>query len=652
MTMPQPLPQIGRAGARRHDLTTLAARAVPVMAVVGLWLLVHPYQGIWHDARFYAVQALHALRPEAFAGDLFFAFGSQDDFTLFTSLFAPFVDRLGLSVATMVFVVAGQALWLSGAAALVLRIVQDRRAAVFALILIVVLPSDYGGFSALAYGEGFLTPRLFAEAMTLWSLWFLSGNRPGSAAAIMLAASTLHPTMGAVGLGILLIYLVLRDRRWSIAPVAGLTVCAALAAAGVPPFDRLALTMDAEWLAVVTVRNTICFPTLWGIGDWAGVTLDAATVLAASFVLQDWPRRLLLAVLLAGLGGIAVTVVGGDLLHNVLIIQAQLYRSTWILHLFAYLAAGVLLVQLWRQRSNAPAITALMAAGWVVTSFLFPVAGSIAAGLAAILAALQIRFCLRPVRLLVSAPIIGIATAAVAFIAYARISVTAGWIQAYAIEGDAPWQSFLKPTIIDLVLIGGLLFSLARLAPRTAHRCLAPACALLLIAATAGWDRRDGWAQGIEGGFPAEDLRAEIPEGATVLWERDIRGAWLLLRRASAVMVEHGAAAVFSRDMAMAYRERAGVVQAITGREMLNFFADGDELFAAQSEIGPQELGDACLNLPGLDYVVLTSIADGGYDMHWRAPAPKYDIQALMRGIPAAPVQDFYLYGCARYRPS
>jgi hypothetical protein len=62
----------------RHQTVTAA------LSLSAIWLLTHRYHGIHHDALFYAVQALAHAAPARFEHDLFFAFGSQDDYTLFT----------------------------------------------------------------------------------------------------------------------------------------------------------------------------------------------------------------------------------------------------------------------------------------------------------------------------------------------------------------------------------------------------------------------------------------------------------------------------------------------------------------------------------------------------------------------------------------
>jgi len=57
-----------------------------LLLIGALWLSTHRYFGIVHDGRLYTVQALRALDPARWTDDLYFRFGSQDAFTVFSAL--------------------------------------------------------------------------------------------------------------------------------------------------------------------------------------------------------------------------------------------------------------------------------------------------------------------------------------------------------------------------------------------------------------------------------------------------------------------------------------------------------------------------------------------------------------------------------------
>src|SRR4051812_26774615 len=62
-------------------------------ALFGLLLLLNtlfrPYLGIHHDAMLYSGQVLSRLDPATYSDDLFFRYGSQDRFSIFSPLMAP-----------------------------------------------------------------------------------------------------------------------------------------------------------------------------------------------------------------------------------------------------------------------------------------------------------------------------------------------------------------------------------------------------------------------------------------------------------------------------------------------------------------------------------------------------------------------------------
>src|SRR5262249_25521104 len=129
--------------------------------------VTRPYGGIVHDARLYAVRALETLAPGRYAGDLYLDYGGQAQFDSFSSLYAFAISSLGLSHASIALVLVGQALWLAGLIFLVRGLVRDPRQALLAVALAIALPGGYGAQNSFAYGEPFVTPRLYAEALAL-----------------------------------------------------------------------------------------------------------------------------------------------------------------------------------------------------------------------------------------------------------------------------------------------------------------------------------------------------------------------------------------------------------------------------------------------------------------------------------------------------
>ena len=150
------------ASDKRYEVRFVGLYCILILSI---WLATHPYPGIIHDGRFYAVEAMRAAGLGRYDDDLYFRFGSQGQFTL-SALYALGARWVGIGNAAIVLAWLGEALWLVGIAWLGARIFPDRRAAVIA----VAAEIAFQGGAGLPYGEPFLTPRLFAEALTLMAI--------------------------------------------------------------------------------------------------------------------------------------------------------------------------------------------------------------------------------------------------------------------------------------------------------------------------------------------------------------------------------------------------------------------------------------------------------------------------------------------------
>src|ERR1700733_3270448 len=80
------------------------------------WLLLavntvtFPYAGITHDTRLYSIQVLNQVEDGTYSDDLFFRYGSQDQYSLFSRLAAPLVRGLGLAPAFFVLFLVSKSL--------------------------------------------------------------------------------------------------------------------------------------------------------------------------------------------------------------------------------------------------------------------------------------------------------------------------------------------------------------------------------------------------------------------------------------------------------------------------------------------------------------------------------------------------------------
>ncbi len=631
------------------DIAGLLRRASPALLVVGAWLAFHPYTGIVHDARLYVAQALHALDPGVYDRDLFFAFGSQDAFTLFSRLFAPLVGRVGPSAASMLVVAVGQALWLSGAAALALRLAPSRAAAVAGLALVAVMPASYGGWQVFSYGEGFATPRLLAEGFGLWALWALTDRRLIPAAVLIVAAALIHPIMAATVIGVGFCFLVLQDWRWLLLGLAGAAAAVVLAYAGVAPFDGLLRRMDAAWLAVVQQRTIFLFPSLWRPLDWSPVMMATATALAGAAVLSGWQRRLLFAGIAAGLGGLAVAHLGADLLHNLFLTEVQPWRTLWLLQVFAYLGMGVLVAALWRLEQDGLALIALVGLSWLASLILPPVASIAVAAFVLALAVARLRGAVKPLSPVARGVAACLTGLVLGFLVVYRVVSLKGFVTAMP-DAGAFWGNFGRLTVIEVVLAAIVATVLYRRWPNAAKHALPVAALVLALASAGAWDRRAAWTRVVAAEPAITAFETALPRDAQVFWEGDVLGSWLLLHRPSYFSRAQGAGIVFRRATALAYRDRAHVIEPLVDRDLLDSFRASQTLPPPPPALTRSMLASACRADSALDAMVLSRAVPGAYAAEWDTPAPIYDLDAAKRGVVRPPIRRLYLYRCADLR--
>src|SRR5215831_2499537 len=179
---------------------TAVSKFVALAALIfGLWVLQHPYPGIFHDGQLYTIQALARVFPSELGNDVFLRFGSQDHFTFFGPLYAAMIRAVGVAPAAAVLTFCFHVAF---AAALVLfaRRVLPAHLVWLGVGLVCVVPLTYGARKVFFVMEDFVTPRLLAETFVLLGLSAALDRRFKLAALAMLVAGLVHPIMALTGL--------------------------------------------------------------------------------------------------------------------------------------------------------------------------------------------------------------------------------------------------------------------------------------------------------------------------------------------------------------------------------------------------------------------------------------------------------------------
>src|ERR1700674_3724097 len=146
-----------------HGFQYKITAAALVLTALTTWLILRGYHGLLGDAQLYAFQALARIQPHL-ANDLYLQNTSQDQFTIFSPVYAWFIEHLGLERAArwLTLLFTG---WFLAAAWSAARVLTNRNGAWLAVIFLLIVDGSYGGASVFRFSEEFLTARLPAEAL-------------------------------------------------------------------------------------------------------------------------------------------------------------------------------------------------------------------------------------------------------------------------------------------------------------------------------------------------------------------------------------------------------------------------------------------------------------------------------------------------------
>ncbi len=619
-----PVNRIADTGSGHINVFTLTGL---VLCIVAFWMLQHPYEGVVHDSILYSFSALARLHPESLNQDIYLSVGSQDRYTLFSPLVAAAARGLGIEqAAALLTLIAELGFFVCGW--LLARGLVPGLLALLCAATLVMLPSDYGAKHIFSYVDPFMTPRLPAEALVLACLAATLTGRQVLSAACLVVAALLHPLMAASGAAMLFVlYVGIPRPRLALT----LTLAAFLAVALVSwllPLGPIAHFSPA-WFNLLYERGTFLFPTLWPATDWPHVSVPLA-VLALGAITAHQPqlRRVCIAALVTGIGGVALAVMGSDLLHIVILGQAQPWRWLWLANALAALLTPAILLECWRGEGASRVAAVLLAAAWVSIDETFAPGVS----LAAMAAALTARHVTAPntVRLMMLGAWAVFAVAILVLVGF----VTAVQRQLPAIVPDPrvfdspyllllrQWKPWISGGIVPVAVFLGTWWIATRTGNRVV-RSLAPVAVGMALCLAFGpfawkaWTRQD---------YPREmysqfsSWRAQIPPRAQVLWFDFPFATWYLLERPNYWSRNQNSASIFSEELTrkLAAREEIIVNQTTTSD-------------------AAQNLKTLCQRNPELDFFVST--ADAG-------PSPVPSVVFDSRVGPST----VRLYACATQR--
>ena len=358
------------AASSEPNISRLVAYLLPCLAFVSLWFLEHPYAGIVHDSRIYIGNSLASFGRQEIAQDFMFAFDGQFQFTIFPQIFQLAKSVFGHSTGAMVISATGLLVWIAALWMLIGAITTGRSRFVL-LIFVSMLPSGYSSFGVLTFSEAFATPRCLAEALVLIALTLSVKGRSVLSGAFVVFAGLLHP-ITALPAAVILFFMFVSDHertpasRIATAIAAGVcgTIGLGLAALDAPIFGRLFQAVDASWMDILRARSTHLFLSLWDPHDMAKAIVQFCILLIGLTQISGSSRRLFACVSGVVAISLVTSLIFGEWLSSLLIVQVQLWRATWLLTLFSTLALAICCARLWPQDNRMKLVLAFVVIAW------------------------------------------------------------------------------------------------------------------------------------------------------------------------------------------------------------------------------------------------------------------------------------------------
>jgi hypothetical protein len=331
----------------------------PVLLTLGLAavrFLLFPYAGLVHDAQLYSFQILNRVTGGRFSEDLFFAYGSQDSYSLFSPLAAILAQYLTLRTACFVIYLAGALLQTYAWVRLSGLITGDPLVRVASAVLLALSPIPYSAWEVFIVNETFMTPRIAATALSVLAIVAAVEKRPRATLLLSAAGIAIHPLMAFGGL-ILVAGLHIAHAIRSRGAFLGFSRSAALTAlstaAGLVPFFWLPRAQTA-WLETSRLISPHCFPSAWPPSDWVMLGLILAVATLAGILLPGTIGILSGLSAALGFSALAATVFM-EATGNVILMKGQPYRAVWLTSVLAIPASLMLARILHSQGRLVPA---------------------------------------------------------------------------------------------------------------------------------------------------------------------------------------------------------------------------------------------------------------------------------------------------------
>jgi hypothetical protein len=510
------------------------------LLALGLWLTFRPHYGPVHDEAFYAVLALEHMHPATYQSDLFFQYGSQGAYTIFSPFLAEMIRIWGFDNGLLIATILGEALWL-GALACLASILIEPGLRGFALLAVALLPPYYS--SLLSYGEPFVSARLYAEGLSLIGLCLWIGYQTRYAWLFLVLAALIHPLLGlpAIGLAMLVRSYLIRF-KFLLGTIAALVALLVVLKAG--PFAQLTHVLDPSLIALEEKRSPWLFLQHWEWPAYSRLLFVGSVLILAWKTLENPISRIAGVSLVIGLAGLGVAAIAAWS-DSVLLLGLQTWRAMWLPQLLAGLFIVPVIARLWKEDLLAKATVILIgsacfsgdAAGFVsLTALLVRFGGKGTLDREPPGSVVKLLFWLIPLQGLIWSALNASVDLNMAQFEDRRPAWLLGLIQ------SVPWV---------VLVVGASVYFLPNL-KRISIYALSIVAMCMLAIGFKHWDQRGAWNlfDTPERQKAIAPLQKAIPDGAVVYWEQGVVETWFWLKRADYISTVQLAGSIFSPDTA------------------------------------------------------------------------------------------------------
>lgn len=564
-----------------------------IFLLLAAMFALRPYNGIRHDSILYFGQAYRLLFPAGFSSDLFFAYGSQSDFTVFPQILAFFLGFLNVGVASMLGVAISFLLFIAASVNFATKISDSKKIVFWILFCLVIWPSGYGGFGMVKYQEPFLTGRSLAEPIVIFALAALVTKRQWVALTLLVVAASLHPLQALPGLLIWWMFLVLNNRRWIVLPFVLLFGLCITQWLGKDVFGRIFLRYDIDWMDAISNANKLVFMAQWPLSSWLWLGVDLFAVLVATPYLKGNFRRLGVILLTSTMACCVASLLLVDVFRFSFPTGLQLWRIQWILHWFAVVCIPIVFFGLRKEGdSNRPrlflfVVTMIVAAPYGNLASIYMVLFTVPLFL--FWPFISKRIGVGYIKLLYAGLIVAVLLNFVRYVGYLLVGAK---LDFSAIE----WINGLLALSHPVILIA--IFALGRCAWKRSNYWKPWLVALSigsLVVSIMLWDQRSARSHMIESKSAiATELKSIIEPEAAVFWYGDLLATWIMLERSSYWSDMQEAGLLFNRGTAIESARRRLLLEPYLFQAEFCQMMDGMNRRQNSCEIDLESIRDVC----------------------------------------------------------